>query len=211
MQRKRPDFRLCLVTDRPLCLGRPLIPLICAAVKGGADAVQLREKNCATREFIALARAVKRAVKIPLIINDRADVALACRADGLHIGQTDMLYEDARRLLGPRAIIGLTVDTPAQARAAEKLDVDYLGISPVFSTATKNTVSPPWGLDGIRRLRAVSRHRLIAIGGICVSNAAAAVSTGADGVAAVSAICSAKNPERAAAEIAAAIKRGLRL
>jgi len=207
--KRKPDLRLCLVTDRPLCLGRPLLPLICAAVKGGVGIVQLREKNCATRDFIALARAVKAAVKVSLIINDRADVALACGADGLHIGQGDIPYADARRLLGPRAIIGLTVDTPAQVRAAEKLDADYLGISPVFCTATKKTVSPPWGAEGVQRLRAMSRHRLVAIGGINVRNAAAAVCAGADGVAVVSAICSAENPRRAAAGILKEVRTGL--
>jgi len=195
---------LYLVTDRALSLGRPLEWVVSEAVAGGVTAVQLREKDCATREFVALARRLMillHPLGVPLIINDRADVALAVKADGLHIGQSDMAYSDARRLMGPDAIIGLSVETPEQAAAAEPLDVDYLGVSPVFATATKDVGAPPWGTDGLRQLRVRSRHVLVGIGGINAANAASVIQAGADGVAVVSAICSAQDPRGAARQL----------
>lgn len=195
------DFGLMLVTDRTLSRGRPLDEVVAAAVRGGVTAVQLREKTSSGREFLALARRLKDkldAAGVPLLINDRADVALAVEAAGAHFGQDDLPYPDARRLLGPAADIGLSVETPGQAAEAEGWDVAYLGVSPVFATATKTDTKPPWGLDGLRRLRTLTRHRLVAIGGINAANAADVLEAGADGLAVVSAICSADDPEAAA-------------
>lgn len=193
-----------LVTDRGLCGGRSLEEVVGAALRGGVAYVQLREKNLSTRMFVEEARVVKQLLAsrgVPLIINDRLDVALACEADGVHIGQDDMPYETARRLLGPKAIIGLSVETWADVEAAQKLDVDYLGVSPVFATPTKTDTREPWGLDGLRQIQAANRHPLVAIGGINAANAKAVAEAGAPCLAVVSAICSADDPAAAAATL----------
>jgi len=202
---------LYLITDRALAGGRSLEALVEAAVRGGATAVQLREKDCCTRDFVELGRALARLLApldVPLIVNDRLDVALAIGAAGVHIGQRDMDYAAARRLLGPDAVIGLSIETVEQARAAESLDADYLGVGPVFPTPTKADAAAALGLAGLAQVRAVSRHTLVAIGGIAVGNARQAIDAGADGVAVVSAICAAGDPERAARELRRAIMRG---
>jgi thiamine-phosphate pyrophosphorylase len=203
------DVGLCLVTDSRLSLGRPLEEVVRAAVQGGVTLVQLREKDCATRDFIALARRLRKMLAplgVPLIINDRLDVALAVGADGVHIGQSDVPYDDARRLLGSDAIIGLSIETPAQADEAEHLDADYLGVSPVFATPTKTDTGAAWGIEGVKTLRMRSRHRLVAIGGINDTNAAAVMAAGADGIAVVSAICSAADPAQAARQLRALVE-----
>ena len=195
------NYGVYLVTDRELCLGRPLDEVVLAAVCGGAGAVQLREKHADSREFLALARALVSRLQpmgIPLIVNDRADIALAAGAAGLHVGQSDLPPEDARRLMGENAIIGLSVETREELLAAEKLDIDYVGISPVFATPTKTDTLAPWGLDGLRWAREHSPLTLVAIGGIHRENAAAVLEAGAHSLAVVSEICSADSPEEAA-------------
>lgn len=197
-------MHLHLVTDRRLTRGRDLLAVVRQAVAGGVSVVQLREKQCASQEFIELGRALLIELRpqcIPLIINDRVDVAQAVGADGVHLGQEDMPYDQARALLGPTAIIGLSVENLDQVRAAETLDVDYLGLSPVFATATKRDLAPHLGLEGVAQIRALSRHRLVAIGGIKQENAQAVRAAGADGLAVVSAICSAADPYAAAREL----------
>jgi thiamine-phosphate pyrophosphorylase len=198
------DLSLYLVTDRPLSLGRDIEWIVEEAVKGGVTMVQLREKDCSTLHFIELAMRLKQKLApyhVPLIINDRLDVALAADADGLHIGQSDMPYPMARRLLGYDKIIGLSVENMEQALEANLLDVDYIGISPVFGTPTKTDTALPFGLEGILRVMAVSRHPAVAIGGININNAAAIMAAGAHGIAVVSAICSATDPREAAFEL----------
>ena len=209
----RRGWELYLITDRGLAGGRPIESVVDAAVRGGVTAVQLREKNCCTRGFVELGRALARMLApldVPLIVNDRVDVALAIGAAGVHLGQGDMDYGTARRLLGPDAAIGLSIETVEQARAAEPLDADYLGVGPVFPTATKPDAAPALGLAGLAQVRAVSRHRLVAIGGIGAGNARQAIESGADGVAVVSAICAAGDPGHAAAELWKAIDAALR-
>lgn len=199
--RGKADYRVYLVTDRALCLGRPLEEVALAAVAGGATMVQLREKTASSREFLDLARLLVRELHprgVPLIVNDRADIALAAGAAGLHVGQSDLPATDARAIMGPEAIIGLSVETPEQLAEAEQLDVDYVGISPVFATATKSDTAPPWGLDGLSRARAHSPMTLVAIGGIHADNASAVVRAGAHGLAVVSELCSAPDPAQAA-------------
>jgi thiamine-phosphate pyrophosphorylase len=198
------DLSLYLVTDRPLSLGRDMEWIVEEAVKGGVTLVQLREKDCSTRQFIELAIQLKQRLapyKVPLIINDRADVAMAADTDGLHIGQSDMPYEIARQLLGYKKIIGLSVENIDQVYQANKLDLDYIGISPVFSTQTKTNTAQPFGLDGIRKVMAITKHPSVAIGGINCDNASAIIQAGANGIAVVSAICSASNPCLAALEL----------
>ncbi len=189
-----------LVTDRTSLAGKSLDDVILRAVKGGATMVQLREKNVSTRFFIEEAQHLKKILLpygIPLIINDRVDVALAVGAEGVHIGQEDMPYPLARKLMGSEAIIGLSVETPEQVEAAEFFDVTYLGVSAIFATPTKTDTRNHWGLEGLRKIRAMTRHPLVAIGSINASNAAEVVRAGADSLAVVSAICSAPDPQKA--------------
>lgn len=196
---------LYLVTDRALVGDRPLEAVVTGAVDGGAGYVQLREKQASTREFVHVATHLRQLLVmrgVPLIINDRVDVALAVEADGVHLGQQDMPYPTARRLMGPRAIIGLSVETMDDVERAEAHDdVTYLGVSPIFDTPTKRDTTGAWGLDGLARVRRRSRHRLVAIGGLHRDNAAAAIEAGADAVAVVSAVCAAPDPRRAAADL----------
>ncbi len=148
----KADYGLMLVTDRALSGGRSIEKIVEEAAAGGVSIVQLREKAASAREFVAIGRRVAeilRPHRIPLIINDRVDVALAVLADGVHLGTSDMSVTDARAILGPRAIIGLSVENEKQAVTAERLDVDYLGISPVFSTPTKTDTGAPWGVEGL--------------------------------------------------------------
>jgi len=192
---------LYLVTDRGLCRNRPLPDIVRQAVQGGADYIQLREKDLSTRLFVEEARFVKKILepfRVPLIINDRLDIALACGADGVHIGQEDMPYAEARQRMGRDALIGVSVETWEDVEACEKLDVDYIGVSPVFATPTKTNTKEPWGLEGLKKIKAFSRHALVAIGGINAFNAAEVMRAGADCLAVVSAICSADDPTAAA-------------
>lgn len=200
------DYTLYLVTDRGLSLGRATVNIVRAAVAGGVTCVQLREKHCSTRAFIEEARALKTLLdaletKIPLIINDRLDVALAIGADGVHLGQTDMPIADARRLVGAAMIIGISAESITDAIRAETAGADYIGISPVFTTPTKQDTALPLGLEGIRQIRAAVRLPLVAIGGIQQDNAHAVIRAGADGVAVVSAIVSAACPRKAASAL----------
>lgn len=201
---------LCLVTDRAACGDRPLKEVVRLAILGGITSIQLREKDLSTREFVALAQALQaflKPLKIPLIINDRVDVALACGAEGVHVGQSDMAPADARRILGPRAILGLSVETWEDLERAQDQEVDYLGVSPIFSTPTKTNTKQAWGLEGLARIKAFSRHPLVAIGGIHQGNVGAIVRAGAEGIAVVSAICGAEDPERAARDLVGGIRR----
>jgi thiamine-phosphate pyrophosphorylase len=195
---------LYFVTDRGLCHGRELKDVILQALQGGAVCVQLREKEASTRFFVEEAKAIKSIMapfKAPLIINDRIDVALAVGADGVHLGQEDMPYGEARRLLGKSAIIGLSVETWEDVEKAQFLDVNYLGVSPVFATPTKTDTKGSWGLEGLARIRTYSHHPLVAIGGLNASNAADVVKAGAGCIAVVSAVCSAPDPLKAAREL----------
>jgi len=198
------DLSLYLVTDRSLTLGRSLEEIVSEAVKGGVTMVQLREKDSTTKEFYQLAIALKKQLspfKIPLIINDRLDIALACNAEGLHIGQHDMPYEVARHWLGKDKIIGLSVENTDDVLIANQLDIDYIGISPVFGTPTKTDTAPALGLAGVNKISKISRHPSVGIGGINSSNAADIILNGADGIAVVSAIMSADNPQKEAEKL----------
>lgn len=206
----RPSFNpsLYLVTDRDLARGRPLHEVVAAAVAGGVTMVQLREKHCSTRMFMAEALALLpllRAHGVPLLINDRVDVALAVGADGVHLGQEDMPPAAARTLLGPDALIGLTLDTPEQAAEVDMACVDYVGIS-AYASTTKTDVRYIFVHEEVRRLRRTLSVPIVAIGGINAGNAAALVRAGADGVAVVSAIMAADDPRTASAELLAAVR-----
>lgn len=208
----KDKLKLYLVTDRSLSRGRTLAQIITAAAAGGVTMVQLREKDITTSEFITLAQCVKECLKplnIPLIINDRVDVALAVDADGVHIGQSDMPYNIARKLLGRDKIIGLSVENIDDLLAANDLDVDYVGISPVFATTTKTDTATPFGIDGLKEAVRLSAHPTVAIGGMNRDTARDVMLTGCNGIAVVSAISSADNPTEAAAELSDIIKTTL--
>ncbi|MDZ7316918.1 MAG: thiamine phosphate synthase [candidate division KSB1 bacterium] len=206
---KAEQLELYLVTDRKLAAGRPLTQLVEEAIQGGVTMVQLREKECSTREFLALAEeihALCRRAGVPLLINDRLDIALAVDAEGVHVGQSDMPAEIARKLLGKDKIIGLSVESVEDALAAQHLPVDYLGVSPIYLTPTKTDLTHQLGLEGLRAIRAVSSLPLVGIGGLHAGNAGDVIRAGADGVAVVSAICAAETPRAAAEELRRAIR-----
>ena len=193
-----------LVTDTGACLGKSLESVVSDAVRAGVSVVQLREKKADTREFLEKALALKAILKpagVPLIINDRLDIALAAGADGVHLGQSDMPYAYARKLMGSKAIIGLSVETWEDVEEAQELDVAYLGVSPVFPTPTKTDTKEPWGLEGLQKIKEFSCHPLVAIGGINESNALEVIRAGADCLAVVSAICSADEPFEGARQL----------
>jgi thiamine-phosphate pyrophosphorylase len=207
------DLSVYLVTDGPLCVRRGVLDTVRAAIDGGATTVQLRDPQAPARELVATARALVALLRprgIPLIVNDRIDVALAADADGVHLGQDDITPRDARRQLGPARIIGLSVGSPAEfAASADDLPfVDYLGTGPLRVTTTKADAGAAIGIAGFAAVRALTRLPMVAIGGIDAALAAAAAEAGADGVAVVSAICAAPDPAAAAAAIAAAVRRG---
>jgi thiamine-phosphate pyrophosphorylase len=204
MKIKKIDYSLYLVTDRGLARGRSNLEIVRAAVDGGATVVQLREKDCSTREFIKQAVAIKdflKAHRVPLIINDRLDVAQAVKADGVHLGQTDMPLEMAKGILGDSMIIGISAESVEDAITAEKGGADYLGVSPIYATPTKTDTAFPLGLAGLREIRKVVKLPLVGIGGLNRGNSAEVIRSGADGVAVVSAIVAADDPEAAASEL----------
>jgi len=211
VQRPAFDPTLYLVTDQRLCGEQSVLDVVGLAVRGGATMVQLREKRLDMRALVDLARALKGLLEpfgVPLIINDRVDAALAVGAAGVHLGQSDMPAGLARHLLGQGALIGLSVERLEHIREAERLDVDYYGVSPIFPTSTKPGLNTPWGLAGLAAVRQATARPLVAIGGINLDNACAALTAGADGVAVVSAICAAADPLKAAEDLVQALRLG---
>ncbi len=202
MQKRSIDYSLYLVTDRKLSLGRSLIDVIRPAVEGGVTVVQLREKEVASREFYREAVKIKEfldARGIPLIVNDRLDIALAIDAAGVHLGQEDLPVDVARKILGPDKVIGASVFTPEEAILAEAAGADYLGLSPIFVTSTKPELTSQIGIEGIGPIRRATRLPLVGIGSMNETNTCSVIRAGLDGVAVVSAICC-KEDVRAAAE-----------
>lgn len=202
------DYTLYLVTDRKLAGGRHFDDIVRQAVEGGVTLVQLREKELSTRDFVRLAIGLRNLLhecRIPLIINDRLDVALACGAAGVHLGQDDMDCGIVRAIAGRRLLIGVSVSGVDEAVRAEAQGADYLSVSPVFDTPTKTDAPAAVGLDGVRAIRKAVKLPLVAIGGINVENAAEVVRAGADGLAVVSAIMASPLPRTAANALKAAI------
>ncbi|MEN6325536.1 MAG: thiamine phosphate synthase [Syntrophomonas sp.] len=200
------NYSLYLVSDRSLLGGRDLLQEIMKAVKGGVGVVQLREKDASSREFYNLAVALKGELEgtgVPLIINDRLDIALAVNADGLHIGQDDLPFPVARRLLGADKLIGLSVSSRTEAEAGARQGADYLGVGPLFATPTKPDAAMPTGINLLTELKKHISIPLVAIGGINLNNIAAIRESGADGVAVVSALMGSDDIEVAARRIVA--------
>lgn len=203
-------FGVYLVTDAGLSGDRSTPDIVEAAIAGGVDIVQLREKGTTARARYGLGtelRALTRDAGVPLIVNDRIDLAAAIDADGVHLGDDDLPVSVARERLGPDAIVGRSVSTPSAAREAESAGADYLGVGAVYGTDSKET-SPEQsnvGLDRVRAVREATDLPFVGIGGITPENAADVVEAGADGVAVISAITAADDPEAATRDLAAAV------
>jgi thiamine-phosphate pyrophosphorylase len=205
----RLDLRLNAIVDPERAGGYALADLAARCVRGGSTLVQLRDKHSETRALIDEARAIKQALApfaVPFVVNDRVDVAMAAGADGVHLGQDDMAVEDARRLLGANAIIGLSIKSVEEAEAARLDLVDYVGSGGVYATSSKQQKNVPIGPAGLARIIAVLRRRALdlpvcGIAGIDASNAAAVIAAGADGVAVISALSLVPSPETAARQL----------
>ncbi len=203
------DVRLNAIVDPERANGRSLVELTRLVVAGGAKMIQLRDKLGGTRKMIEEARALNHALNetgVPLVINDRVDVALAAGAQGVHVGQEDMSVADARWLLGDNAIIGLSIKSVAQANEAPIEHLDYVGVGGVYATTSKDNPNPPIGLDGLRAIVGALRARkpdlpIVGIAGIDATNAAPVVGAGADGVAVISALSMQRDPEAAARQL----------
>ncbi len=192
-------------TDR----GRPVEEVVEAALLGGATAIQMREKALSGRELLLLAQRLRRLTKrygVPLLINDRVDIALLADADGVHLGQSDVPAACARRLLGPGRIIGVTVDGVDQARQAQADGADYVGLGPFFPTDSKGDAGPPLGLDTLREVKAAIDIPVVAVGGVKRENARSLIAAGADGVAVISAVVHAPDVRQAAADLLAEVR-----
>lgn len=190
MRKASVDYSLYLVTDRKPLGKRDLAESIEQAIQGGVTLVQLREKSVSTKEFLRLAEKVKEITSryhIPLLINDRLDIALAVDADGLHVGQDDLPVVKARELLGPGKIIGVSASTLAEAVLAERQGADYLGVGAIFSTATKSD-APEVSLKQLELIKQAVSIPVVAIGGIGAANLPLVRAAGVDGVSVVSAI-----------------------
>lgn len=205
------DLSLYLVLDPDLCGGEAgMIRTALEAAAGGATIIQLRTPTWKKRREAECARALLLALRplgTPLVIDDDADVALAVGADGLHIGQDDLAPEDARRLLGPDAVIGLSVGSEVEAAASPRDLVDYVGIGPVYTTQTKKDAGAALGLGELARLVQLAGLPSVAIGGVKASNAADVMTSGVDGIAVVSAICGQAEPRAAAAALSQIARR----
>jgi thiamine-phosphate pyrophosphorylase len=203
------DLRLNTIVDPERAGGYALADLAARCARGGATLVQLRNKHSETRALIEEARAIKQALApfaVPFVVNDRVDVAMASGADGVHLGRDDMAVEDARRLLGPNAIIGLSIKSVAEAEAARLDLVDYVGSGGVYATSSKQQKNAPIGPAGLARVVAALRRRapvlpVCGIAGIDPSNAAEVIAAGADGVAVISALSLVPSPETAARQL----------
>jgi thiamine-phosphate pyrophosphorylase len=211
------DLRLYAIVDPETAGGHALPDLARRVAAGGATRVQLRDKVHDTGPMVELARAVKAALPagVPLIVNDRVDVAREAGADGVHLGQEDMRVEEARAILGPVPFIGLSIKTVEQAQATPLGILDYVGIGGVFGTASKRNTSRPIGPDGLARIVRVFRDRIgnfpmCGIAGITAANAAQVIAAGADGVSVISALALAPDPGAAARSLRAVIDDALK-
>lgn len=196
----RIDLSLYLITDQRAAAGRDQVELVAAAIAGGVTVVQLRAKDASGADQVQLGRRLRdltRATRTTLIVNDRVDLALALEADGVHLGQDDLPPSVARRLLGGR-IVGVSVGSPSEYGLVEREGADYIGTGPFAATASKDDAGTAIGAAGVAAVRRVAAEPMVAIGGIDLTNAAAAVVAGADGVAVIRAILGAPDPEAAA-------------
>ena len=194
------DYSLYVITNRDLQRNRSTIEVVEEIIRGGATIIQLREKNLSTRVFFENALTIRKITKragIPLIINDRMDIALAVNADGIHLGEEDLPLKYARKI-APHLIIGYSADSVLDAQLAEKDGADYLGVGSVFPTTTKVDASPAIGIQRLEEIKKAVSIPVVAIGGINLANLPEVIQAGVDGVAVVSAIVADASPFRAA-------------
>lgn len=203
----QPNYGVYLVTQASLSGGRSTVDVVGAALAGGVDVVQLREKDATARERYDLGlelREMTREAGVPLVVNDRVDLARAVEADGVHLGDEDLPVPVARELLGPDAIVGRSVSSVAAAEAAVEAGADYLGVGAIYATGSKDVAEDDAeiGLDTLRAIADAVDVPVVAIGGVTVENAREVVEAGADGVAVISAITGADDPEAATRALA---------
>ncbi len=204
------DYSLCVITSADVA-GRTHEEVAAAALAGGATILQLRDKRMSAASLYQVAcrlRELTRRAGVPLIVNDRVDVALAADADGVHLGPDDLPLGAARKVLGPRRIIGASVDTVAQAIRAEHDGADYLGVGPVFPTATKADAGAPVGVERVAAIVRAVGIPVVGIGGITPANAAEVIRAGAAGVAVISAVAAAADMAAAARALLEAVRAG---
>ncbi len=211
---KRSDLRLYAVATPQAMRGRDPVEAVLAAIAGGATLVQVRDKESDARATVELTRALRAAMprEVPLLVNDRVDIAHAAGADGVHLGQRDLSPAAARAVLGNQALVGLTIHHPHEAVADAR--IDYAGLGPVFATSSKDPGDPPLGIDGLRALRAAVRERLeplpvCAIAGIDRDRAPAVIGAGVDGVAVIGALFHADDIAAAAVALRTAVDQAL--
>ena len=211
-ERLRRALRLYVLTDRGLSRGRSEVEIVQAALAGGATAIQLRWKVGPLAEAVRAGRALRelcREAGALFVVNDRVDLALALEADGVHLGVEDLPLAEARRLAGNRLVIGFSPSTLEEALAAERAGADYLGVGPVYGTATKADAGPAVGLEHVRRIAQAVSIPVVGIGGITADNARPVIEAGAAGVAVISAVVAADDPRAAAAALRAAVDQAL--
>jgi len=200
------QLRLMVITDPVLLKGRDAVAVCRAAAQGGATMIQVRWKDGSPDEVLELTRALVAALPVPVLVNDRADIALAAGAAGAHLGWDDVPLTALRRHLPPGFLLGISVGTPEEAERAAAFPADYWSVGPCFATPTKRDAGPPLGPDGFAALarRAPEGVPVIGIGGVTAANATGVIRAGAAGVAVIGAVLSAPDPEAAARALAAA-------
>jgi len=209
-QERQLDYSLYVIVGQKFTLGRPLEEVVEAAIAGGATVIQLREKDCPARRLIEagmILRRLTREKEVPLIVNDRVDVALAVGADGVHLGQDDLPLAVAREILGPGKVIGISTHSVEEALLAQQQGADYIGVGPIYETKTKDAADNPVGLELLSQMAGKITIPRVAIGGITAENAYEVVLAGADGVAVITAVASAADVEGAASMLGAAVRR----
>lgn len=196
-------LRLVAITDDAEDQRSTLVDQVVAAVRGGATSVQVRLKRATPREVVQIARAIVSKVPVPVIVNDRADIALAAGAAGVHVGEADLPVSAIRRFAPANFIIGASLGGDAELANAK--EADYVGIGPLFTTGSKDDAGKAIGIDGFRKLAELSGRPAVAVGGLSAARAAEVMAAGAAGIAVVNAIFKADDPESAARSIATAI------
>ena len=202
-----------VITDAALARGRSAEQVVTAAIRGGADAIQYREKQASAREMVEVGRALRQITReagVLFIVNDRVDVALAVDADGVHVGQDDIPADIVRRLLGPDKIVGVSAATPEEARRAKADGADYLGVGAIYATSSKADAGAATGPALLTQLKQAVDLPIVAIGGVSIHNAAEAVRYGADGVAVISAVVGAPDIAQATAALKAVVEEAKR-
>ena len=200
------QLRLMVITDPVLLKGRDAVAVCRAAAQGGATMIQVRWKDGSPDEVLELTRALVAALPVPVLVNDRADIALAAGAAGAHLGWDDVPLTALRRHLPPGFLLGISVGTPEEAERAAAFPADYWSVGPCFATPTKRDAGPPLGPEGFAALarRAPEGVPVIGVGGVTAANATGVIRAGAAGIAVIGAVLSAPDPEAAARALAAA-------